>query len=86
MLGSAALQAVVLESCERADVVIVVSPPLAAAGDALLLATACDAIVVAVGPGPMTADAAQRVRDTLAAASAPVLGVVFDRAWRRTTR
>jgi Mrp family chromosome partitioning ATPase len=82
LLGSAALQRVVLEACERADVVIVVSPPLAAAGDALLLATVCDAIVVTVGPGPMTADAAQRVRDVLAAASAPVLGVLFDRARR----
>ena len=82
LLGSAALQDVVLEACERADVVIVVAPPLAAAGDVLVLATVCDAIVVAVGPGPMTADAAQRVRDVLAAASSPVLGVVFDRARR----
>ncbi|MEZ0293850.1 MAG: Wzz/FepE/Etk N-terminal domain-containing protein [Solirubrobacteraceae bacterium] len=82
LLGSAALQDVVLEACERADVVIVVAPPLAAAGDVLVLATVCDAIVVAVGPGPMTADAAQRVRDVLAAASLPVLGVVFDRGRR----
>jgi succinoglycan biosynthesis transport protein ExoP len=83
LLGSAALEDVVLEARKRADVVIVVAPPpLAAAGDALVLATVCDAIVVAVGHGPMTADAAQRVREVLAAASAPVLGVVFDRARR----
>ena len=82
LLGSAALEDVVLEACERADAVIVVAPPLAAAGDALVLATVSDAILVAVGRGSLTADAAQRVREVLAAASAPVLGVVFDRARR----
>jgi polysaccharide biosynthesis transport protein len=82
LLGSAALEDVVLEACERADIVIVAAPPLASAGDALVLATVCDAIVVTVGPGSMTADAARRVRELLAAASAPVLGTVFDRARR----
>jgi capsular polysaccharide biosynthesis protein/Mrp family chromosome partitioning ATPase len=82
LLGSGAFEDVVLEACERADVVIVVAPPLAAAGDALVLAGVCEAVVVAVAPGSMTADDAQRVRDVLAAASAPVLGVVFDRARR----
>jgi polysaccharide biosynthesis transport protein len=86
LLGSGAFEDVVLEACERADVVIVLAPPLAAAGDALVLATACDAIVVAVGPDPMTADDAQRVSEVLAAASAPVLGVVFDRARRPPSR
>jgi succinoglycan biosynthesis transport protein ExoP len=85
LLGSAAFEDVVLEAGERADVVIVVAPPLAAAGDALILATACDAILAVVGPHPMTADDAQRVNDMLAAASAPVLGVVFDRARRAAT-
>jgi polysaccharide biosynthesis transport protein len=82
LLGGAAIEDVIRGARERADVVIVAAPPLVAAGDVLVLASVSDAIVVAVGPGPMTGDDALCARDVLAAASAPVLGVVFDRARR----
>jgi succinoglycan biosynthesis transport protein ExoP len=82
LLGSAAFEDVMLEARERADVIVVVAPPLPAAGDVLVLASVCDAIVVSVGPGTITVDEAQRANDVLASASAPLLGLVFDRARR----
>jgi capsular polysaccharide biosynthesis protein len=78
LLAGAAMEELVREARERADVVIIAAPALTAAGDCLALAPLCDAIVVVVGERAVARDAAERVRDVLSATPTPVLGIVFE--------
>jgi Mrp family chromosome partitioning ATPase len=86
LLAGSAMQAVIREARERADVVIVAAPPLCATGDILALAPVCEAIVVVVGQGTITREDAECAAEVLDTVPTPVLGVVVERVGRRRIR
>ena len=60
-------------------IVLVDSPPILAANDALLFAGIVDAIVLVVSAGNANLDKIRRAREQLAATGTPIIGVVLNR-------
>lgn len=60
-------------------IVLVDSPPILAANDALLFAGIVDAIVLVVGTGNANLDKIRRAKEQLAATGTPIIGVVLNR-------
>ena len=84
LLAGGEMPALVAGARTAADIVIVAAPPLIHGGDALALASLCDEILVVVRPRATTREHAGRVREVLADAQAPALGIVLDRGGRGT--
>jgi tyrosine-protein kinase len=83
LLASGEMQAVVAGARTAADIVIVAAPPLTFGGDTFALASLCDEILAVTRPRATTREHAGRVREVLADAQAPVLGIVLDLGARR---
>jgi non-specific protein-tyrosine kinase len=78
LLASDEMQAIVAVARTAADIVIVAAPPLTFGGDTLALASLCDEILAVARPRATTREHADRVREVLADAQTPVLGIVLD--------
>jgi capsular exopolysaccharide synthesis family protein len=59
--------------------VILDSPPILAANDALLLASIVDAVILVVGTGNGNLDEIRRAKDRLDATGTPIIGAVLNR-------
>jgi capsular exopolysaccharide synthesis family protein len=80
LLSSREMQAAISEAREMADVVLIDTAPLLAAGEATLLFSEIDGVLVVSRAGRTTPDAAGRARDLLMRLDAPMLGVVLNAA------
>ncbi len=63
---------------QRFDIVLVDSPPILAANDALMLAKIVDAVLLVVGAGSADQDEVKRAKDRLEATGTPVVGAVLN--------
>ena len=61
------------------DIVLLDSPPILAANDALLFASIVDAIILVVGTGNANIDGIQRAKEQLEAIGTPIIGAVLNR-------
>ncbi len=61
------------------DMVLVDSPPILAANDALLLASVVDAVLLVVGAGSAKLDELRRAKEQLEQTGTPVIGAVLNR-------
>ncbi len=64
---------------QKFDLVLLDSPPILAANDALLFASIVDAIILVVGTGNANLDRIQRAKEQLVATGTPILGAVLNR-------
>ncbi len=64
---------------ERYDIVVLDSPPILAANDALLLGGIVDAVLLVVGAGCADRDDVLRAKQQLEPVSAPIIGAVLNR-------
>jgi capsular exopolysaccharide synthesis family protein len=64
---------------QKFDVVLVDSPPILAANDALLLASIVDAVLLVVGAGSTDLDELRRAKEQLEPLGTPILGAVLNR-------
>ena len=64
---------------QKFDMVILDSPPILAANDALLFASIVDAVVLVVGAGNANLDAIRRAKEHLDAIGTPIIGAVLNR-------
>jgi len=80
LLSSREMEAAIAEARELADVVLIDTAPLLAAGEATLLFSKVDGVLVVSRAGRTTPDAAGRARDLLMRLDAPMLGVVLNAA------
>ena len=64
---------------ERFDVIIIDTPPVLAASDALVIATQCDATLVVASADGTDFRALDQVKSTLGAVGVPIGGVIFNR-------
>ena len=69
---------------ERFGLVILDSPPVLAASDALLFARIVDAVILVVGAGDADLSQVKQAKEQLEAAGAPVVGAVLNRFGSRT--
>lgn len=60
-------------------IVLLDSPPILAANDALLLAGIVDAVLLVVGTGRANLDEVRRAKEQLAAVGTPIIGAVLNR-------
>jgi len=67
------------EIAQTFDIVLLDSPPVLAANDALLFASIVDAIVLVVGTGNANLDRIRRAKEQLIATGTPILGAVLNR-------
>jgi len=65
--------------CQTFDIVLLDSPPILAANDALLLASVVDAILLVVGAGSANLDAVRHAKEQLDLVGTPVIGTVLNR-------
>jgi capsular exopolysaccharide synthesis family protein len=79
-VGTAAVADVLARLRERADVVLIDSPPLLQVGDALQLSTRVDAMLVVTRVGRLEREAIVELRKLLDAAHVPALGIVLTGA------
>ena len=80
LLSSHLMQKALAEAQELADVVLIDTAPLLAAGEATLLFPEIDGVLIVSRAGSTTPDAASRTRDVLKRLDAPMLGVVLNAA------
>jgi len=80
LLSSREMEVAISEARELADVVLIDTAPLLAAGEATLLFSKVDGVLVVSRAGRTTPDAAGRARDLLVRLDAPMLGVVLNAA------
>ncbi len=76
LLGSDRMEELVLRAREAADYVIVDSPPILLASDALNLAKYCDGIILTTRVNETTRDDAREIRAILGRSGARILGLV----------
>jgi capsular exopolysaccharide synthesis family protein len=79
-VGTAAVADILAALRERADVVLVDSPPLLQVGDGLQLSTRVDAMLVVARVGRLEREAMLELRKLLDAAQVPALGIVLTGA------
>jgi non-specific protein-tyrosine kinase len=75
LLGSSRMDTALTRLAERADVVILDSPPVAAVTDAAVLSTKVDGVLLVVGAGTVKRDVVRRAKSQLEAVNARVLGI-----------
>jgi Mrp family chromosome partitioning ATPase len=73
------MRALIRESTERFDVVILDTPPVLAATDPVVVAPNCDAILVVASADKTDFRALSQVESTLDAIGVPIGGVIFNR-------
>jgi polysaccharide biosynthesis transport protein len=78
LLGSRRMQELLAKLRERADVVVIDSPPIAAVVDSLILSTQVDGLLMVVRAGKTNRDAVKRSLNALRQVQANVLGIVFS--------
>lgn len=79
LLGSKRMMAILEELSEIADVVIIDSPPLLAATDAIVLSKRVDGVVLVVSAKHTRRDALKQAVNRLRQVESPILGCVFNR-------
>ena len=80
LLASRQMDAILARLDERADVLLLDAPPVAAVADAAILSAKVDGVVLVVGAGKVKRDVARKARAQLEAVNARVLGVVVNNA------
>jgi capsular exopolysaccharide synthesis family protein len=63
---------------QQFDIILLDSPPILAANDALLLAGIVDAVLLVIGAGSAHRDEVRRVKEQLEATGTPVIGAVLN--------
>jgi len=79
LLDTERMRALIRESTERFDVVILDTPPVLAATDPIVVAPHCDAILVVASADKTDFRALSQVEKTLDAIGVPIGGVIFNR-------
>ncbi|MBU0492704.1 MAG: polysaccharide biosynthesis tyrosine autokinase [Chloroflexi bacterium] len=82
LLGSPQMKQLIARLRERADVVLLDSPPVLAVADASLLAAQASGTILVVDAGETRRDAVRRAKEALDKAEAKVLGAVLNRERR----
>jgi Mrp family chromosome partitioning ATPase len=67
------------QACDRFDVVIIDTPPVLAATDAVVVAPECDSVLVVASANKTDFRALEQVKDTLSAVGVSIGGVIFNR-------
>jgi succinoglycan biosynthesis transport protein ExoP len=80
LLGGARMRPLVDELATRFDIVLIDSPPVLPVADALILSGYADAVLLVVAAGHTRRGELRRATEKLAQASAPVVGVVLNKA------
>jgi succinoglycan biosynthesis transport protein ExoP len=80
MLGSNRMRSVVAQLAEHFDIVLIDSPPVLPVADALILSGYADAVVLVAAAGRTRRAELRRTMEKLAQASAPVVGIVLNKA------
>ncbi|HEY5015822.1 MAG TPA: polysaccharide biosynthesis tyrosine autokinase [Streptosporangiaceae bacterium] len=80
LLGSHQMRSVVAELAERFDIVLLDSPPVLPVADALILSGYADAVLLVVAAGHTRRAELRRTAEKLAQASAPLVGMVLNKA------
>ncbi|CAA9294632.1 MAG: Tyrosine-protein kinase EpsD [uncultured Chloroflexi bacterium] len=78
LLGSPRMDSVLAALLQRADVVLLDSPPVVAVTDAAVLSAKVDGVLLVVGAGIVKRDLARKARSLLEAVHANVLGMVVN--------
>ncbi len=79
LLDSERMERLIEMGRERCDVVIVDTPPVLGATDALVMSALCDAVLVVASANKTDLRALQSVEQTFAAINVPLAGVIFNR-------
>ena len=79
LLGSNKMRELLQELQKETDFIIFDSPPVIAVTDALVLATQVDGVVLVLGFGEVTRDAAKQAKQLLEKVKANILGVVLNK-------
>ena len=77
-LGSRRMSELLKELCNRADYVLIDTPPVVAVTDAAVLATKVDAVLLLVRAGKTKRDMARRAKVILERVNANLLGVILN--------
>jgi len=80
LLGSGRMRAIVAELAGRFDIVLIDSPPVLPVADALILSGYADAVLLVAAAGQTRKAELRRTTEKLAQASAPVVGIVLNKA------
>jgi succinoglycan biosynthesis transport protein ExoP len=80
LLGSNRMRSVVAQLAERFDVVLIDSPPVLPVADALILSGYADGVLLVTAAGHTRRAELRRTTEKLAQASAPVVGMVLNKA------
>ena len=78
LLSSARMKAAIKEASRRADIVLLDTPPIFVAGEAGMLASEVDAVLVAAFSGKTKLEPAQRSTEYLKRLAAPAVGIVLN--------
>ncbi len=78
LLGSGRMSELLKALCDRADYVLIDTPPVAAVTDASVLATRVDGVLLLVRAGKTKRDVARRAKVILERVNANLLGVVLN--------
>jgi tyrosine-protein kinase Etk/Wzc len=78
LLGSEAMQQLLITQRENYDYIIIDAPPVLAVTDAPVLATISDIVILVMEAGRVPIKAAQRMRDTLAGLQVTIGGIVIN--------
>lgn len=79
LLGSNKMKEVLKELQDQADLVLFDSPPVIAVTDALVLANLVDGVVLVLGSGEVTREAAKQAKMLLEKVKAKILGIVLNK-------
>ena len=79
LLGSANMERLVEDLCNRFDYVLIDAPPLLPVTDAAVLSTIVDGAIVVVGAGVAQREHVRRALESLDAVNGSILGVILNR-------
>jgi len=79
LLDSARMRQLVALGRSRCDVVIIDTPPVLGATDALVVSSLCDAVLVVAAANKTDMRSLKAVKETFAAVNVPLAGVIFNR-------
>jgi protein-tyrosine kinase len=79
LLGSKAMEDMLVVALEQYDIVIFDTPPVLAVTDAQILANRCDGTILVVGSGKTQIEPAMKSKELLVSSKGKLLGVVLNR-------
>jgi capsular exopolysaccharide synthesis family protein len=79
LLGSKAMEDMLVAALEQFDIVIFDTPPVLAVTDAQILANRCDGTILVVGSGKTQIEPAMKSKELLLSSKGKLLGVVLNR-------